>query len=199
MNSSRSSGHDKSASSPAPSSSGAPPLQPSLGDGLSGTANAARNDVGAAVDSLTADVKHAAATTTRAIKEQASELAADIGHELGKTAEDQKKRGVEAIQGLVRAVNTAASELDQESPRVAGYVRDAARTIEGLSKNIGDRDVSQLVRSASELARSQPLIFFGGAVAAGFVLSRFLKSSVQNERPKSKEWAETGSDTGSAS
>jgi hypothetical protein len=130
--------------------------------------------------SLTKDVKEAAKTATRAVKEQASDFAADIGHELSKTAEDQKARGVEAIQGFVHAINTAATELENQSPLVARYVRDAAEKVEGLSGNISSRDVKQLFKATSDLARAQPLLFLGGAVAAGFALSRFLKSSARN-------------------
>ena len=63
-----------------------------------------------AASSLSGDVKEAAKTATRAVKEQASQLASDVGHELSQTAEHQKTRGVEAIQGFARAINAAASE-----------------------------------------------------------------------------------------
>jgi hypothetical protein len=35
------------------------------------------------------------------------------------------------------------------------------------------------VRSLNNFARSQPAAFFGGAVLAGFALSRFFKSSAE--------------------
>ena len=37
------------------------------------------------------------------------------------------------------------------------------------------------MKAATELARSQPMLFIGGAVAAGFALSRFLKSSANGQ------------------
>jgi hypothetical protein len=130
--------------------------------------------------SLAASVKEAARTTTRAAREQASEFASEIGHELSKTAEEQKARGVEAIQGFVRAINSAAGELEKQSPQVASLVRDAAGKVESFSGSIGNRYVNDLIKAASELARSHPLLFFGGAVAAGFALSRFLKSTAKD-------------------
>jgi hypothetical protein len=66
-------------------------------------------------------------------------------------------------------------------------VRDAAEKVEGLSGNISSRDVTQLLKATSDLARAQPLLFLGGAVAAGFALSRFLKSSARNESPQSSQ------------
>lgn len=130
-----------------------------------------------AADSLASDVKEAAKSATTAVKKQASEFAADIGHELSKTAEGQKARGVEAMQAFARAITTAAAELESQSPRVAQSVRQAAEKVDDLSENIGNRNVDELLKAATDLARSQPMLFIGGAVAAGFALSRFLKSS----------------------
>jgi hypothetical protein len=177
------------------------PLQPSLGDGMSRPDSRAGSQSGgqaggqragsqgdsqdSVAASLTRDVKEAAKTTTRAVKQQASDFASDIGHELSKTVEDQKMRGVEAIQGFTQAINTAADQLEGQSPLVARYVRDAVEKVEGLSENISSRNVQELLKATSELARAQPLLFLGGAVAAGFALSRFLKSSARNGSPQS--------------
>jgi len=137
--------------------------------------------------SLTKDMKEAAKTATRAVKQQASDFAANVGEELSKTAEDQKARGVEAIQGFAHAINTAAAELENQSPLVARYVRDAVEKVEELSGNISSRDVKQLLKATSDLARAQPLLFLGGAVAAGFALARFLKSSGKNNESESDQ------------
>ena len=182
------------------------PLQPSLGDGMSGSGSRAASQTGgpgssrlasqtggqgdnqdSVAASLTKDVKEAAKTTTRAVQQQATDFASDIGHELSKTAEDQKTRGVEAIQGFTRVINTAADQLESQSPLVARYVRDAAEKVEGLSENISSRNVQELLKATSDLARAQPLLFLGGAVAAGFALSRFLKSSARNTSSDSSE------------
>ena len=157
-------------------------LQPSLGDGASGNGGSGMGGDSASeaknvAASLSKDLKEAAKTASRAVKDQASEFATSVGHELSKTAEDQKARGVDAIQGFARAITCAAAELEGQSPRVAQSVRDAAKKVEGLSENISGRNVDELMKAATELARSQPMLFIGGAVAAGFALSRFLKSS----------------------
>jgi hypothetical protein len=131
----------------------------------------------AAATSLKDDAKQAAQAAARAVKEQSSQFASDVAHELGKTADAQKDRGVEAINGFVRAINAAAGDLEQQSPLIAQYVRDTASKVETLSQNISNRNASELMKAATDLARSQPVLFFGGAIAAGFVLSRFLKSS----------------------
>ncbi len=127
--------------------------------------------------STASGLKETARTATDAIRQQAARLAQDVGHELNKTGEAQKARGAEAIRRFARAIDNAASELQNQSPAVARSVHEAARQVDGLSDNLSNKNVSELVNSATQLARAQPALFIGGSVAAGFALARFLKSS----------------------
>ena len=127
--------------------------------------------------SLGSDLKETAQSATDALRQQASELARDVGHELNKTGEDQKMRGADAIRHVARAIDSAASELESQSPTVARTVHETARQVEGLSDNLSGRSVNELIQSATELARAQPALFVGGSVVAGFALARFLMSS----------------------
>jgi hypothetical protein len=131
--------------------------------------------------SFASDVRETARTAGRAVGEQAQAFAADIGHELSRKAEDQKSRGIDAMRAFAGAVNTAAQQLEQQSPQVARHVREAAERLQGLSANIEGRNLNELMRGAADMARSHPTMFFAGAIAAGFALSRFLKSSAAHE------------------
>ena len=121
--------------------------------------------------------KDAAKATYHAVSAQASELASNVANELETAGEDQKRRGAETMRTFAGAVEHAAAELDEQSPLVARQFRTAARKVEDLSESLRGRSVRDLVNDASDLARRQPLWFFGGALVAGFALSRFLKSS----------------------
>jgi len=121
--------------------------------------------------------KEAARSTYDAVSAQASELASNVAGELETSAEDQKRRGAETMRAFAGAVQHAAGELDHASPVVARQFRTAAQKVEELSEGLRDRSVRDLVSDVSEFARRQPLWFFGGAIIAGFTLSRFLKSS----------------------
>ena len=127
--------------------------------------------------SLGAGLKDTAQTAADAVREQAARFAGDVGHELSRTGEAQKARGVEVIRSFARAIDSVAEDLKPQSPAVARTVHEAARSVEGLSDNLSSRDVNQLIGSAAQFARAQPALFFGGSVAAGFALARFLKSS----------------------
>ncbi len=102
-----------------------------------------------------------------------------MGHELSSTGEAQKARGVEAIRRFARAIDSAASELESQSPSVAHTVHETARRVDSLSEQLANRNVNELLDSAAQFARTQPALFIGGSVAAGFALARFLKSSAR--------------------
>jgi hypothetical protein len=90
------------------------------------------------------------------------------------------RRKLEQIKSAAsRAIHGAADEVEQELPQVAGFVHDAAAKLEGAAASLRERSVDDLVRSLNNFARKQPAAFFGGAVLAGFALSRFLKSSAE--------------------
>ena len=129
--------------------------------------------------SLASGLKETAQTATEAVRQQAAQFAQDVGHELSKTGEAQKAKGAEAIRRLARAIDSAAAELESQSPTVAQAVHEAARCADGLSDNLSSRNVNELIDSAAQLARAQPALFIGGSVAAGFALARFLKSSAR--------------------
>lgn len=125
-------------------------------------------------------VKKTAQTAADALRQQASRFAADVGHELGKTGEVQKARGVDAMRSLARAIDSAAEELDEQSPTIARSVHEAAQGVKSLSDDLSNRNVNELIDSATQLARARPALFIGGSIAAGFALARFLKSSPQH-------------------
>jgi hypothetical protein len=127
--------------------------------------------------SLGSGLKDTAKTATDAVRQQAAQFAQDVGHELERTGESQKARGVDALRRFARAIDSAAAELESQSPAVARPVHDAARKVSALSDNLSRRDIHELIDSATQLARAQPALFIGGSVAAGFALARFLKSS----------------------
>lgn len=92
-------------------------------------------------------------------------------------AERRKREGAERIKGLGRAVHGAADEIGKEIPQAAEYVHTAAARIENAADELRNRSIEELIGSFTRFARQQPAAAFGGAVLAGFVLSRFLKSA----------------------
>jgi hypothetical protein len=97
------------------------------------------------------------------------------------TAQDQKVGGAERLAGLSRVVHEVADDLNREMPKVAGYVHAAADRLGEASSSLRNRNIEEIVESASGFARKQPMASFVGALVAGFALSRFLKSTSGTE------------------
>ncbi len=92
-------------------------------------------------------------------------------------AEEQKAAGADKLKQVAQAIDGAAGNLEGELPTAARTIREAAAGLEQISANLKNRSVDDLTGAVSSFARSQPVAFFGGAVLAGLVLARFLKSS----------------------
>jgi len=122
------------------------------------------------------------------LKNQGSDLVGAARQRAQGLAEQQVAFGADTVGGVARAATKAADELEQSSPQLASYVRDAASAVEDFSSSLRNRSLGDIMQDVTNFARREPVMFFGITVAAGFALSRFLKSS-----------ADTGSSYGSAS
>jgi hypothetical protein len=85
--------------------------------------------------------------------------------------------GIDAIRNVAHAVQGAAETLEPEIPQLAGFVREAAQTVERLSTDLRERSLGEIAASVSNFARREPVAFLGSAVLAGFLLARFAQSS----------------------
>lgn len=105
--------------------------------------------------------------------------------------ESQKRMAAVEVDGYACALKEAARSLhDQQQDSVAHYVERAADGLDHLAHNLREQDFGNMVNRFSDFARRQPGVFLGSAVAAGFLLSRFLKSSAEEGREYEKSWPE---------
>ncbi|MGH8728057.1 MAG: hypothetical protein ACREV9_07850 [Burkholderiales bacterium] len=106
--------------------------------------------------------------------------------ESGKSLLDSQKRAAaDSLDGWAQALRKTAEQLQNDDSSVAMIAQRAAEGIAGFSGSLRQRDVGTLFSQAQDFARRRPAIFLGSALATGFVLARFLKSS--NEREGSWE------------
>jgi hypothetical protein len=91
-------------------------------------------------------------------------------------AERQKKTGAGQLSGIAGAVHAAADQLDQQLPGAARYIHDAAERIDHAASDLRNRSFADIADGVRHLGQERPLALFGGAMLAGFVLTRFLKS-----------------------
>lgn len=108
----------------------------------------------------------------QSLKEGAAQLKEQAAH----LAKQQKETGAQQLSGIAGAVHAAADQLDQQLPGAARYIHDAAERIDHAASDLRNRNLADIADGVRRLGHERPLALFGGAVLAGFVLTRFLKS-----------------------
>jgi hypothetical protein len=115
--------------------------------------------------------------------EMSSRRSQDLAHEAKETGksllESQKRAAADSLEGWAHALRRTAEQLQQDDSSVASIARSAADSLAEFSGSLRSRDVTSLMTQAQDFARRRPALFLGGAVAGGFLLARFLKSSGQ--------------------
>ncbi|MCK9530177.1 MAG: hypothetical protein M0R77_06395 [Gammaproteobacteria bacterium] len=126
--------------------------------------------VGSEAESRTRNVAEATRSEAERIAKEASAAGRDI-------MDRQRASFASEIDGIVKALyRTAGALRDEHQDSVAHYAQRAADGLSDFSRKLRDEDLGSLVDRINGYARRQPGVFLGGAVAAGFMLSRFLKS-----------------------
>jgi hypothetical protein len=92
--------------------------------------------------------------------------------------ESRREAAVEGLCGIASALRTTARALhEQQQPRVSDWATAAAQRVDTLCDSLRESDLRALLERAQVLARRQPALLLGGALAVGFLCARFLKSS----------------------
>jgi len=97
-------------------------------------------------------------------------------------ADKQKNAGAGRLDDMARAVHGAADELNAQMPLAAEFAHAAANRLERGAGALRDHNLRELVGELNAYGRRDPLMMLGGAMAAGFALSRLLKSAAHARR-----------------
>ena len=116
----------------------------------------------------------------------------DIALSIVRTERAEEALIAEYVGSLADTMRRAAREFDTDLPIAGTYIRKAASQVEGVSDQIRNGNLNDLVRTAQSFARRQPTAFLGLAVLAGFGAVRFLKSSSDEAGLASKGAGMTG-------
>ncbi len=132
-------------------------------------------------------------------KQQAEALTRDVQDRGKEFIEEKKSVAAGELTDVAGALRASADRLHETDHDHAGrYVSWAADEIESFAGLLSQRDVGRLFRDGEQLARRRPGVFLGGAVAAGFLLSRFMKASAQHEQSPDTGAADNLRDTSAA-
>jgi ElaB/YqjD/DUF883 family membrane-anchored ribosome-binding protein len=114
-------------------------------------------------------------------KSQASAALQPIANNARSMAEEQKSRGAARMGDIAQALHSAADQMAEEVPFASDYVHSAATRLEETSRMLRERSVEDLAQMAVEFAEERPLLYVSGALAAGFLVARLLRSSADLE------------------
>lgn len=122
-------------------------------------------------------------------KAQIRHTADKARHEATRVMDEAKERGQDMLaeqrqsaagqlDGVANALRQTAQQLNrQNQPKLAEYAEWTAGCVEGCARTIRERDAGEMVDQVQDFARRQPGLFLGGAVVAGLLAARFMRSS----------------------
>src|SRR6185436_12287791 len=133
---------------------------------------------------LGTELKQKMSETGQAARQKLGEKAEALTEKAMGLSEQQKTLGAQQLAGVASAVHTAAGELEQQMPQAANLVRAAAEKIDSAATALRERRIDELLGDIGDFARERPWLVFGGAVLAGFAMTRFVKSSAADSDGK---------------
>jgi len=123
-------------------------------------------------------VTEAASNATSQVKEQVSDLTQNVQEQATNYLGEQKGMAADRLEGVASALRNVGQEFNErDEGTLAHYTDSLADQIERFSGSLRDREIGSLVDDARQLAYRQPEWFVAGALAVGFALGRFFKSS----------------------
>ncbi|SDN67341.1 hypothetical protein [Vreelandella arcis] len=119
------------------------------------------------------------------LKQQGRETAHEVGEAAQHQAESyfsqQRDYAADQSHKLTGALQKMADEFDnQQQPYLSKPARKLADSTERFSKKLRDKDLRSVCEEAQNFSRREPALFIGGVIAAGFLVSRFLRSSSEH-------------------
>lgn len=89
----------------------------------------------------------------------------------------QKGTALGELGNVASALRRAGGELSENNSVAAQLVSTIADRVEGVGRSLEGKNLTDVVGDVEQFARRNPGAFIGGAIALGFLASRFIKSS----------------------
>jgi len=122
-------------------------------------------------------------------KNMAGQIFGDVRNAAEQMLEERKARAADQVHGVAQALRRTAEGVKGENDLVGRYAEQAAETVERFADTVRERRIGDLVSELDDFARRSPTLFLLGAVAAGFVVGRFMAASGER-RPQGASRAE---------
>ena len=111
----------------------------------------------------------------------AESLLGDIKSELGAAAGARGEQIADSLEEAAEAVKRSGEQLQGHQDWIAELVESGAEELKSLAASVRDKNFDGLLTHFEDLARRQPALFLGAAMAAGFALVRLGKAGLSGQ------------------
>lgn len=108
----------------------------------------------------------------------AGEVAGDVKDRLLSVAEESKDGVAERMADAADAVHRSGEQLEGHQDWLAQLVETGADELGNLASAVRSNDLRGLIGKLEDIARKQPVLFVGAAMAAGFASARLGKVAI---------------------
>jgi hypothetical protein len=141
-------------------------------------------EAGAAVKEMAQD----ASTRGAAL---AGEVAGNVKDQVLSAAKESKDGMAGRLEDMAGAVHRSGKQLEGQQDRLAQLVERGADELGNLASTVRSNDLRGLVGKLEDIARRQPVLFVGAAMAVGFASARLgkvaLAGASRSDLPTMKE------------
>ena len=137
-----------------------------------------KTDVAPSADQLggaTGSAKTAVADTVDQVTDQASSLVGQVKDKVLTAATDQKQGLADRLDDLSTTVHKSGEHFVGQQDWIASAIERGAAELGSLATTLRENDLVSLVNQVKSLAKRQPALFIGAALAAGFAAARLGK------------------------
>jgi len=145
----------------------------STGSGTSGT--------GQQPEEIVESVRNAASSASQGIQEQVSGITEQVRTRATDQVATQMDKVVDTLETVALLLKQSGEwATQQEKPVIADYLDQASGHVDQWRGSLSSQEPGEILEQTKQFASRQPLLFVGGALAAGFLGTRFLRASQQN-------------------
>ncbi|MEH6661938.1 MAG: hypothetical protein V7679_09850 [Parasphingorhabdus sp.] len=124
----------------------------------------------------------AGATKAAATKTETTSDFKDRALTKAKSAASQgKERTGAAIENLSKMIEDSAKTIDDNvGEKYGNYARSAADAVSSFAEKLNSKEVDEIVEDARGYVRKSPAVAIGAAAVVGFLVSRLIKSGMDD-------------------
>ncbi len=134
------------------------------------------SEVGGQAKAVAGEAKAQARMTVDEARNQARNLAGQARQELLGQADSKAGQAAAGLQSVAGQLQAMADGRPAEAGAMAGYAQQAADRVGAVAERLQSGGAQGLVDDVSSFARRRPGLFLLGAVGAGFLVGRLVRS-----------------------